>query len=114
MSPTQSLETYQLDAVNPTPDIAALDAILPRLLALPATMTTPAQRDLWTKTLVDLPRDSAGQNGASAAATRRRRRPRAPPTILPAEKYGKTSTKRIRNYMWRFSLPARWRGQTQT
>ncbi len=34
MAPAQSLETYQLDAVNPTPDIAGLMAVLPRLLAV--------------------------------------------------------------------------------
>jgi hypothetical protein len=34
LSRVQSLETYQRDAVNPTPDIAGIDAVLPRLLAL--------------------------------------------------------------------------------
>jgi len=33
--PTQSLETYQFDAVNPTPDIAGLNNVVPRMLALP-------------------------------------------------------------------------------
>jgi len=35
MAPVQSLETYQLDAMNPTPDIAGLKAAIPRLLSLP-------------------------------------------------------------------------------
>ncbi len=39
-SPTQSIETYQLDAVNPTPDIAGLEDVLPRLLALPDGMAS--------------------------------------------------------------------------
>src|SRR5262249_9352257 len=47
LSPAQSLETYQRDAVNPTPDIAGLEAILPRLLALPAKVTSQEQRTRW-------------------------------------------------------------------
>ena len=33
MAPAQSLETYEVDAVNPTPDIAGLKSVIPRLLA---------------------------------------------------------------------------------
>ena len=39
MAPAQSLETYQLVAVNPTPDIAGLRSVIPRLLALPENLT---------------------------------------------------------------------------
>ncbi|MGH7976932.1 MAG: DUF5703 domain-containing protein [Limisphaerales bacterium] len=91
MAPTQSLETYQLDAVNSTPDIAGLKADLPRLLALPKNLTSEQQRNFWAKVLKDLPPIAIGKthngklppfgigdtNGTSA--------------ILPAEKYGKTS-----------------------
>lgn len=55
MSPAQSLETYQLTAINPTPDIAGLMAVLPRLIALPQRLTTDQQRSAWAKTLKDLP-----------------------------------------------------------
>ena len=55
MSPVQSLETYQLTAVNPTPDIAGLQDVIPRLLALPSDLTTTEQRGIWKKTLDDLP-----------------------------------------------------------
>jgi hypothetical protein len=94
MSPAQSLETYQLVAVNPTPDIAGLKSILPRLLALPADMTTDAQRRQWTKILADLPPLPTGTTtadgktppfGAGAPAGK--------PVILPAERYGKPGNK---------------------
>jgi hypothetical protein len=51
--PTASLETY--DSINDAPTIAGLNAVLPRLLALPAEFTTEAQRAAWKKTLADLP-----------------------------------------------------------
>lgn len=91
MAPAQSLETYQLVAVNPTPDIAGLTAILPRLLALPAHLATDAQRQRWSKILADLPPLPIGTTnaegktppfGAGAA--------NGTPVILPAERYGKT------------------------
>lgn len=52
--PSQALETYQ-DAMNPLPDIAGLRYVLPRLLALPAKLTTEAQRTRWTRLLEMLP-----------------------------------------------------------
>lgn len=91
MAPAQSLETYQLVAVNPTPDIAGLASILPRMLALPASLVTEAQRRRWTKILADLPPIPIGTAtaqgktppfGAGAAD--------GTPIILPAERYGKT------------------------
>ena len=90
MAPVQSLETYENDAVNPTPDIAGLMSVIPRLLALPKEFTSSEQRDSWTKTLNDLPPIPMGKtangklppNGVGDADGR--------PTILPAEKYGGT------------------------
>jgi alpha-L-fucosidase 2 len=91
LAPTQSLETYQLDAVNPTPDIAGLMDVLPRLLALPTNATTAAQRAAWAKTLTDLPPIPMGK-------TANRKTPPlgvgdvdGTPVILPAEQYGKTN-----------------------
>jgi hypothetical protein len=91
MSPSQSLETYQLDAQNPTPDIAGLDSILPRLIALPKQASSAEQRQFWAQTLADLPPIPLGKTANG----------KLPPfgigdtngtlTILPAEKYGKTS-----------------------
>jgi alpha-L-fucosidase 2 len=89
MDPAQSLETRQ-QAVNPTPDIAALQSVLPRLLALPERSTTPAQRAMWRQMLDDLPPITTGRTdtkgkipemGADAAEGK--------PVILPAEKYSK-------------------------
>lgn len=51
--PSCALENW--DAVNDTPTIAGLRNILPRLLALPAHLTTGAQRAQWQKTLTELP-----------------------------------------------------------
>lgn len=52
--PSQSLEGDR-PASNPAPDIAGLKSVLPRLIALPHELTSPAQRAAWTKTLGDLP-----------------------------------------------------------
>jgi hypothetical protein len=90
MAPVQSLETYEVDAVNPTPDIAGLKSVIPRLLALPKKYTLSEQRDFWAKTLNDLPPIPMGKtargklppDGVGDADGR--------PAILPAEKYGAT------------------------
>lgn len=52
--PAQSLETWHV-AVNPMPEIAGLRVLLPRLLALDKEITTPAQRERWTRMLGKLP-----------------------------------------------------------
>lgn len=52
--PSQSLETFHV-AVNPMPEIAGLRFLLPRLLALPESATTEAQRARWTRMLGELP-----------------------------------------------------------
>ena len=91
LSPAQSIETYQLDAVNPTPDIAGMMDVLPRLLALPAALTSVQQRQAWTKLLADLPPIATGK-------TKNGKLPRqfgisdadGNEIILPAEKYGPT------------------------
>ena len=90
MAPVQSLETYEVDAVNPTPDIAGLKSVIPRLLALPKNFTSLDRRNFWARTLNDLPPIPMGKtargklppDGVGDADGR--------PTILPAEKYGTT------------------------
>lgn len=52
--PAQALETFHV-AVNPMPEIAGLRFLLPRLLALPESTTTAAQRERWTRMLGELP-----------------------------------------------------------
>lgn len=91
MAPAQSLETYQLVATNPTPDVAGLRSDIPRLLDLPHDLTSDAQRKAWAKTLADLPPIPLGRTTAKG---------KIPPfgkgdtngqlTILPAEAYGAT------------------------
>lgn len=93
MAPAQSLETYQLIAVNPTPDIAGLDAVLPRLLALPQQLTTDEQRTAWARTLKELPPIAVGRTMNGKTPPLGQGDPTGTPVILPAEKYGKTSNK---------------------
>jgi alpha-L-fucosidase 2 len=87
MAPAQSLETYQLDAVNPTPDIAGLKSALPRLLALPKKLITPDQRERWSKTFADLPPLPLGKTAKGKLADYGKGDPDGTTIILPAEKY---------------------------
>ena len=54
IDPAQSLEALPW-TVNPMPEVAGLHFILPRLLALPQSVTTEAQRTRWSRILKDLP-----------------------------------------------------------
>jgi hypothetical protein len=90
MAPMQSLETYQLIAVNPTPDIAGLMAVIPRLLALPTNLTTDKQRSAWAKTFKDLPPIPLGKTAHGKVPPLGVGDINGRPTILPAESYGKT------------------------
>jgi alpha-L-fucosidase 2 len=90
MAPVQSLETYQLNAVNPTPDIAGLDDVLPRLLALPHALTSSAQREHWAKILKDLPAIPLSKTANGKLPRSGSGDTNGTTVILPAEKYGKT------------------------
>ncbi|MFC5862757.1 DUF5703 domain-containing protein [Acidicapsa dinghuensis] len=90
MSPSQSIETYQLDAVNPTPDIAGLKSILPRLLALPEGLTTEADRARWKKVLDDLSPIATGTTAKGKIPPLGKGDADGKPVILPAAQYGKT------------------------
>jgi len=87
--PAQSLETYQT-ATNPTPDIAALMNILPRLLALPAELSTDAQRQTWKTVLEDLPPIAMGRTARGKMPRGGKGDDDGQPTILPAQKYGRS------------------------
>jgi alpha-L-fucosidase 2 len=91
IAPAQSLETYQRNAVNPTPDIAGLKSVLPRLLELPAEWASPEQRNTWKKVLNDLPAIPIGKTANGKLPPFGTGDPDGSPTILPAESYGKTS-----------------------
>jgi hypothetical protein len=88
MEPSQSIETYQRDAMNPTPDIAGLMSVLPRLLALPVTLTTQEERNRWNKVLSDLPPLPMGTTAAGKLPPLGRGDPGGTRVILPAQKYG--------------------------
>jgi len=90
MAPMQSLETYQVNAVNPTPDIAGLRSVLPRLLELPRELISPDQRERWAKTLADLPPIPEGKTAQGKAPRFGIGDTNGTPIILPAEKYGRT------------------------
>jgi hypothetical protein len=91
LTPAQSIETYQLDAVNPTPDIAGMKDVLPRLLGLPAALTTPQQRQDWTKLLADLPLIATGRtHDGKLPRVLATQDPSGNTVVLPAEKYGPT------------------------
>jgi alpha-L-fucosidase 2 len=90
MSPSQSLETYQRDAVNPTPDIAGLESVLPRLLALPYKLTSQEQRDTWSNVLRDLPPIAMGKTSHGKLPRTGTGDADGTTIIMPAEKYGHT------------------------
>ncbi|MDB6066536.1 MAG: hypothetical protein JWR26_2744 [Pedosphaera sp.] len=88
MEPAQSIETYQKDAANPTPDVAGLMSILPRLLSLPPELTTEAQRTLWAKVLKDLPPLPMGTTAKGKLPPKGQGDADGKRVILPAQKYG--------------------------
>lgn len=90
LSPAQSLETYQKNAVNPTPDIAGLMSVLPRLLALPANLTSAMQRDLWAKVQKETTAIPMGKTAKGKLPPKGQGDVDGRATILPAEFYSET------------------------
>lgn len=88
--PSQSIETYQLDAVNPTPDIAGVYAVTHRLLHLPHTLTSRPQRKAWKKLLAKLPSLPTGTTHDGKLPSFAKGDADGKKTILPALEYGKT------------------------
>jgi len=88
MAPAQSLETYQLDAVDPTPDIAALQHLLPRLLHLP--QVSPGQRARWQRLVRRLPPIPLGTTSNGKIPPSAHGDPAGQRIILPARSYGET------------------------
>ncbi len=88
ISPAQAIETYQKDAVNPTPDIAGLMCVLPRLLALPKNLTSEPQRAWWAKVLNDLPPLPLGTTARGKLPPKGVGDADGKKVILPAEQYG--------------------------
>lgn len=90
IAPAQSIETYQVDAVNPTPDIAALRDVLPQMMTLPESLTTAAQRAAWKQEFDALPPLPMGRTAAGKLPPLGKGDSSGTPVILPAESYGKT------------------------
>jgi alpha-L-fucosidase 2 len=88
MEPAQSIETYQENASNPTPDIAGLISDLPRLLALPPEMVPTAQKSLWERDKNDLAPLPMGATAKGKLPPKGNGDPDGKRTILPAQKYG--------------------------
>ena len=85
-SPSQSIEMYQVGVVNPLPDIAGLNAVLPRLMALP--QTSAQQQALWKTMLTDLPEMPVGTTQDGKLPLNGKGDETGIPTLLPAAKYG--------------------------
>jgi hypothetical protein len=88
MAPTQSLETYQLDAADPTPDIAALQHVLPRLIHLP--VASAGLRGRWERLLRRLPPIALGTTANGKIPPSGHGDPAGERVILPARSYGES------------------------
>lgn len=55
LTPTQAVETYWHGVTNDTPAVAGLNAVVPRLLALPKAKVPPAERAFWKKVKAEIP-----------------------------------------------------------
>lgn len=90
ISPAQSLETYQVNAANPTPDIAGLRADIARLLALPSDVASAQQRTFWKETLDVLPAIPTGTTAKGKTPPQGKGDADGTLVILPAAAYGGT------------------------
>jgi hypothetical protein len=90
--PAAALETRQ-NAVNPTQDLAGLMHVLPRLIALPKTLTTAEQRAQWQKLLTEIPPLPRGRtdNNEKQPEQAEHMMPTGTPILLPAEKFSRTN-----------------------
>lgn len=78
IDPTQSAETYWHGVVNDLPNIAGLRSILPRLRALPASLTTSEQRALFERLWLACPEIPVGDRETKDGIRR---------VLLPAHKF---------------------------
>lgn len=108
ISPSQSLETYQVDAANPTPDIAGLRADITRLLALPSGIASAEQRASWKETLDVSPSIPTGTTAKDKTPPQGKGDSDGTPVILPAAAYG--STKNTENPELYVAFPYRLYG----
>ena len=93
--PSQSIETYQLDATDPAPDIAGILSVTQRLLALPDSRVAAAQRTEWQGLLQKLPPLPRGRTHAGKIPPHGQGDPDGLEVLLPAKTYG--DTKNVEN-----------------
>ena len=84
--PSQSIEMYQVGVVNPMPDIAGLNAVLPRLLSLP--QISDKQQVLCQSLLASLPEMPIGTTQDGKLPINGKGDVLGVPTLLPAAQYG--------------------------
>ena len=87
--PSQSIETYQVDATDPTPDIAGIYTAAHRLLELPKSLTSEEQRKAWQQLLDELPPLPMGTTHDGKLPPFGKGDPDGKREILPALLYGK-------------------------
>jgi hypothetical protein len=78
IDPAQSAETYWHGVANDLPCIAGLRSVLPRLLVLPARLTTPTQRELFARLWKQCPAVPVGERETKEGRKR---------VLLPAWKF---------------------------
>lgn len=88
--PSQSIETYQLNAENPTPDIAGLHSVVERLLKMPASLVSDEERKAWTRLNSKLPPIATGTTYRGKIPPHGRGEPDGIRVLLPAKAYGDT------------------------
>jgi alpha-L-fucosidase 2 len=88
--PSQSIETYQLDATDPAPDIAGILSVTHRLLALPDGLIPMEQRQEWQKLLQKLPPLPTGRTHDGKIPPHGQGDPDGMEVLLPAKDYGDT------------------------
>ena len=78
IDPAQSAETYWRGVVNDLPNVAGLHCVLPRLRALPQSLTTASQRELFDRLWKACPPIPIGDRDTKGGRLR---------VILPAERF---------------------------
>ncbi len=113
MEPSQSIETYQENAVNPTPDLAGLMSVLPRLLGLPPSLISDSQKSLWDPRSQGSSATSHRHNGPRQTSAQRSWRPGRKSNNSAGSRIRWTKKHREPRALPGLSVPPLWRRQTR-